>query len=53
MTTIKFGTDGWRGVIADDFTLPNARIVAQAIARYVVRGEDAAEACSIGYDHRI
>ncbi len=52
MTTIKFGTDGWRGVIDEDFTLPNARIVAQAIARYVVRGEDARRGVLIGYDHR-
>src|SRR6184192_3819743 len=50
--TIKFGTDGWRGVIADDFTLANARIVAHAIARYVVRGEDARKGVIIGYDHR-
>src|SRR5690242_18970418 len=50
--TIKFGTDGWRGVIADDFTFANARIVAHAIARYVVRGEDARNGVIIGYDHR-
>ena len=25
---IKFGTDGWRGVIADDFTFANVRIAA-------------------------
>jgi phosphomannomutase len=29
---IKFGTDGWRGVISDDFTFENVRLVAQAIA---------------------
>jgi len=50
--TIRFGTDGWRGVIADDFTFANARIVAHAIARYVVRGEDARKGVIIGYDHR-
>src|SRR5690349_24581486 len=50
--TIKFGTDGWRGVIADDFTFANARIVAHAIVRYVVRGEDARKGVIIGYDHR-
>src|SRR6059058_453126 len=50
--TIKFGTDGWRGVIADDFTFANARIVAHAIARYVVRGEDARKGVIVGYDHR-
>ena len=52
MTSIKFGTDGWRGVIAEDFTFANARIVAQSIARYVVRCEDARKGVIIGYDHR-
>jgi len=52
MTSIRFGTDGWRGVIAEDFTFANARIVAQAIARYVVRCEDARKGIIIGYDHR-
>jgi len=52
MTSIKFGTDGWRGIIADDFTFVNARAVAQAIARYVVRGEDARNGVLVGYDHR-
>lgn len=52
MTAIKFGTDGWRGVIAEDFTFANARVVAQAIARYVVRGEDARRGVLVGYDHR-
>jgi len=51
-STIKFGTDGWRGVIAEDFTFANARIVAHAIARYVVRCEDARKGVVIGYDHR-
>lgn len=32
---IKFGTDGWRGVIARDFTFQNCRRVAQAIADYL------------------
>ncbi len=32
---IKFGTDGWRGVIADDFTFANVRTAAEAIAAYV------------------
>ena len=50
--TLKFGTDGWRGIIAEDFTFANARIVAQAIARYVVRGEDARKGVLVGYDHR-
>jgi phosphomannomutase len=52
MTLIKFGTDGWRGIIAEDFTFANARVVAHAIARYVVRCEDARKGVIIGYDHR-
>jgi phosphomannomutase len=52
MTSLRFGTDGWRGVIAEDFIFANARIVAHAIARYVVRGEDARKGVIVGYDHR-
>jgi len=52
MSSMKFGTDGWRGVIAEDFTFANARIVARAITRYVVRCEDAPKGVIIGYDHR-
>jgi phosphomannomutase len=29
---IRFGTDGWRGIIGDDFTFDNVRVVAQAVA---------------------
>jgi phosphomannomutase len=52
MNSIRFGTDGWRGIIAEDFTFANARIVAHAIARYVVRGEDARKGVVVGFDHR-
>ena len=52
MNTIKFGTDGWRGVIADDFTFANVRKVACAIARYVVRAEKPSAGVIIGYDTR-
>lgn len=52
MASITFGTDGWRGIIAEDFTFANARTVAAAIARYVVRGEDARKGVLVGYDHR-
>src|SRR3984885_5992064 len=52
MSTIKFGTDGWRGVIADDFTYANVRKVAYAIARYVVRAEKPQSSVLIGYDTR-
>jgi phosphomannomutase len=52
MSTIKFGTDGWRGVIADDFTFANVRKVACAIARYMVRAEKPGAGVLIGYDTR-
>jgi phosphomannomutase len=49
---IKFGTDGWRGIIADDFTFENVRRVAGAIASYVLKYEDAQRGVFIGYDTR-
>jgi alpha-D-glucose phosphate-specific phosphoglucomutase len=49
---IKFGTDGWRGVIADDYTFENVRRVAGAIAAYVLKNEDAKRGLVIGYDTR-
>jgi phosphomannomutase len=49
---IKFGTDGWRGVIAEDFTDENVRIAAHAIARYVVRAEKPGAGVVVGYDTR-
>jgi phosphomannomutase len=49
---IKFGTDGWRGVIAEDFTCDNVRMVALAIARYVVRAELPDRGVLVGYDTR-
>jgi phosphomannomutase len=52
MTEIKFGTDGWRGLFADDFTFENVRRVASAIASYVLKHEDPARGVIIGYDTR-
>jgi phosphomannomutase len=49
---IKFGTDGWRGVIADDFTFDNVRLVAGAIASYVLKHEDPGRGVIVGYDTR-
>ncbi len=49
---IKFGTDGWRGIIADDFTYENVRRAAAAIAAYVLKNEDAKRGILIGYDTR-
>ena len=49
---IKFGTDGWRGIIADDFTFANVRIAAEAIASYLHAHEDPHKGLCIGYDGR-
>ena len=51
-TPIKFGTDGWRAVIADDYTFENVRRVAGAIASYVLKHEDPARGLIVGYDTR-
>ncbi|MGC1361640.1 MAG: phosphoglucomutase/phosphomannomutase family protein, partial [Silvibacterium sp.] len=55
-TPIKFGTDGWRGLIADDFTFENVRKAAAAIAGYLQNASDPQESpvkgVCIGYDTR-
>jgi phosphomannomutase len=52
MTSIVFGTDGWRGVIADDFTFENVRGVVGAIARYVRETGSRKQVVAVGYDTR-
>lgn len=49
---IKFGTDGWRAVIADDFTFANLEKVAFAAARYFKRHKKIKNGVVIGYDAR-
>ena len=49
---VKFGTDGWRGIIAEDFTFANLRVAASAIANYILTQEDPARGICIGYDTR-
>jgi len=49
---IKFGTDGWRGVIAEDFTFANVRACAQGVASYLKRAGLANQGLIIGYDTR-
>jgi phosphomannomutase len=49
---IKFGTDGWRGVIADDFTFENVSKVALASANYFKRHKKIKNGVVIGYDAR-
>lgn len=49
---IKFGTDGWRAIISDEFTFDNVRKVAQAIASYVNGHGLAERGVVVGYDPR-
>lgn len=52
VNSIKFGTDGWRGVIAEDFTFANVRICAQAVAEYLKQDGLDKRGLVIGYDTR-
>lgn len=51
LALITFGTDGWRGILAADFTFQNVRAVARAVAAYLKRAEPGKD-CLIGYDNR-
>jgi phosphomannomutase len=49
---IRFGTDGWRGILADEFTFDNVRAVAQAVAGVIGRPEGAGGPVPVGHDVR-
>ena len=50
---IKFGTEGWRGIIADDFTFDNVRLCAQGVAELIHRNKLKGEkSVLVGYDTR-
>jgi phosphomannomutase len=49
---IKFGTDGWRAIMAQDFTFDNVRFCAQGVADYLKRSGLAKQGLIIGYDTR-
>jgi len=48
VSQIKFGTDGWRAIIADTYTLENVKILSQAVADYLGKGKKVA----VGFDTR-
>jgi len=48
VSEIKFGTDGWRAIIADTYTLENVKILTQGVADYLGTGKKVA----VGYDTR-
>ena len=49
---IRFGTDGWRGIIADDFTFDNLRLATQATAEYFQAVSEPERTVLVGYDVR-
>jgi len=49
---IKFGTDGWRGRIAEDYTFDNVRRCAQGFVRYLLDQGRAQKGVVVGYDRR-
>jgi len=52
MSKIVFGTDGWRAIVADEFTFANVRLVTQALAEYLLGEKIAGKGIIIGYDNR-
>lgn len=52
MSDITFGTDGWRGQIAEDYTFDNVRRCAQGFARYLLEQGGKEKGAVIGYDRR-
>src|ERR1700732_4300990 len=50
-SVIKFGTSGWRGLIADDFTFANVRLAVRAIAEHLTEKKKHATVL-VGYDTR-
>ena len=51
-TQIKFGTDGWRGIIAEDYTFENVRRCAHGMAQYLIATNQTTRGLVIGYDTR-
>lgn len=49
---IKFGTDGWRGIISEDYTFNNLRLVSEAIADYIIGRHEQEKGIVVGYDAR-
>ena len=49
---IRFGTDGWRGIIGEDYTFDNVRACAQGTAEYLGQQGIASQGLLVGYDTR-
>jgi len=51
-STIRFGTDGWRAIIGEDYTFENVRACGQAVATYLKDTGKASKGLVVGYDTR-
>ncbi|HNY91450.1 MAG TPA: phosphoglucomutase/phosphomannomutase family protein [bacterium] len=51
-SSIRFGTDGWRALIAETFTFENVRTVGQALADELIAAQQVGRGVAIGYDTR-
>jgi len=49
---ISFGTDGWRAIIADEFTFENVRACARAVSLHLLQNGGASRGVVVGYDTR-
>ncbi len=49
---IKFGTDGWRDIIADGFTFKKVGLATQAVVEYIKRIDDPKKGIVVGFDTR-
>ena len=52
MTQIRFGTDGWRGRVAEDYTFDSVRRCAQGFAAYMIETGKCSEKIVVGHDKR-
>ncbi len=52
MSELRFGSDGWRAIMAEDFTFANVRLLAQGIANYLKNNNLAKKGIVVGYDNR-
>ncbi len=50
---IKFGTDGWRGIISEDFTMDRVRLVSMGVGNYLIKNiKDRKPTVAVGFDTR-
>ena len=49
---IRFGTSGWRAIIADEFTFENVRLVSEAICSYLTTNDNQGQTLILGHDSR-